>query len=148
MELKEIEKQLQEHTAYLEQERLVAQQTAMRDMAESLRLEAERRAEEKKAQEEANARAIKRATDKREVEAEQLRTEAEARRRIEQDADRKQEEIYKAMCAKEEIDRQVAEMERIADIAARQLEDAKNHIVVAEVIPEHPLKRFLQQVPE
>jgi hypothetical protein len=42
----------------------------------------------------------------------------------------------------------MAEIEHAADVAARQIEDAKNHIVVAEVVPEHPLKRFLQHAPE
>ena len=63
-------------------------------------------------------------------------------------ADKQREEIEKAMCAKEDIARQMAEIEHAADVAARQIEDAKHRIVVAEVTPEHPLKRFLQHAPE
>ena len=95
-----------------------------------------------------DARAEKLRADKREAEAEQLRKEAEARRHIEQEADKKREDIEKAMRAQVEIARQMAEVEHAADVAARQLEDAKHRTVVAEVTPEHPLKRFLQTVPE
>jgi colicin import membrane protein len=148
VELKEIALQLAEHSAQMEQQTLDAHRDALEKLAITQSQEAERRAEEKKAQDEANARAVKRATDKREAEAEQLRSEAEARRRIAQAADETAERINKAMVAQAEVARQLAEVEHAADIAARQIEDAKHRIVAAEVVPEHPLKRFLQQAPE
>jgi fused signal recognition particle receptor len=148
MELKEIALQLAEQSAQMEQQALNAHRDALEKLAITQSQETERRAEEKKASDEANARAEKRAADKREAEAEQLRKEAEARRLIEQAADKQREDIEKAMYVKEGIARQMAEIEHAADVAARQIEDAKHRIVVAEVTPEHPLKRFLQTAPE
>ena len=148
MELKEIALQLAEQSAQLNQQALNAHRDALEKLAVTQSQEAERRAAEKQASDEANARAEKKAADKREAEAEQLRKAAEARRRIEQAADKQREDIEKDMLAKEEIARQMAEIEHAADVAARQIEDAKHRIVVAEVTPEHPLKRFLQHSPE
>ena len=148
MELKEIALQLAEHSAQMEQQTLDAHRDALEKLAATKNKEEARRVEERKVQEEANERAEKSRADKQSAIETQLREEAEARKVIEQEADRKKTEVEKDLRIKEEIAKQVAEVEHAADKAARQLEDAKNRIVVTETIPEHPLKRFLQATPE
>lgn len=149
-DLKELEKQLQEHAVELEKKRLSAHEAAMAELAEARKKEEERQAEARKAQEEANAKAERRRAEKREAEAAQLREEDEARRLTEQEENKQQEAIDNFIQMKERIRRQLDEIEHAEELAKKQLRDLIMNgadSTSSERIMPNPLEKFLQKEP-
>src|SRR5208337_293747 len=150
VDLKEIEKQLQEHALQLEKQRLAAHEAAMKELAEARQKEEERQAVARKVQQESDAKAERRKAERLEAEAEQLREEATARRLMEQEENKKQEALDNIVRMKERIRVQLDEMEHAEELAKKKLRDLimSNIEHPDERVMSNPLERFLQKAPQ
>jgi len=149
VDLKEIEKQLQEHALQLEKQRLAAHEAAMKELAEARQKEEKRQAVARKAQQESDAKAERRKAERLESEAAQLREEATARRLMEQEENKKQEALDNIVRMTERIRIQLDEMEHAEELAKKKLRDLimSNTENTSETIMPNPLERFLQKEP-
>jgi hypothetical protein len=149
IDLKEIEKQLQEHAQELERRRMDAHTAAMKELAYMRTQEEERQAAAKKASEEANEKAERSKAKKAEAEAERLRDEENLRRATEAEENKKVEAADRIAQARERISKQMAEMEHAEEQAKKQLRDLILNNSAPEPAPTgHPLGKFLQKTPE
>jgi hypothetical protein len=148
--LKEIEKQLQERALELEKQRLAAHESAMKEIAEAKAAEEKRRKAAQDQIEEATAKFKKREAAKKEAEEQAKREERELSILMEQEQNRIQAELDATIARKEALTKQMLEMEHQEELAKRELRDLIMTNTVrpdTERIMPHPLERFLQKEP-
>jgi hypothetical protein len=101
----------------------------------------------KEAQRLAKERALNAEKSRQEVEERRLEAERERRLKIEHDHDAAQAKIERDKAQQAEVDRQLAELEHTQELVRKGLADAAVP-KVADVVPVHPLQKFLQHTPD
>lgn len=147
-EFDEIQERLDQIAAHREEERLASHKRAAEELAAATAKEQARITAAKEAQRTVNEHFAKIENDKVEAYQAFLQKEHEERLAIERVNDAKQAQLDHDAHRQEELKKVKADREYLEECEQKRLRDSLLPTGNADVVPQHPLARFLQHVPE